>query len=57
MSIVGEWTGTEVKPEDRSIFSIFGETTGRAADLFSMYDFNERGFEQSLRLVRRNCVS
>lgn len=57
MVIVGDWIGTEVKPEDRSIFSLFGETTGTAADLFSIYGFNERGFDQSLRLVRKNCVT
>jgi hypothetical protein len=57
MVIVGDWAGTEVKPEDRSTFSLFGETTGTAADLFSMYGFNGRSFEQSLRLARKNCVS
>jgi hypothetical protein len=43
--------------EPRSTFSLFGEVTGSAADLYSMYSFNEHGFEQSLRLVRKNCVS
>ena len=57
MVIIGDWTGTEVKPEERSVFSLFGETTGSMADLFSMYRFNERGFQQGLRLARRNCVS
>ncbi len=55
--IAGDWIGIEVKPESRSIFSLFGQTTGTAADLFSMYGFNERGFDQSLRLARKNCVS
>jgi hypothetical protein len=57
MVINGDWFGTEVKPQDRSTFSLFGETTGSMADLFSMYGFNEHGFEQSLRLARKNCVS
>lgn len=57
MVVVGDWIGTEVKPETRSIFSLSGETTGSMADLFSMYRFNERGFQQSLRLARKNCVS
>ena len=58
MIITGDWTGTEVKPNDsRSTFSVFGETTGSTADLLSMYKFNERGFEQSVRLARKNCVS
>jgi hypothetical protein len=56
MVVVGDWDGTEVKPEERSIFSL-GEITEAERDLFSMYDFNIRGFQQSLRLARRNCVS
>jgi hypothetical protein len=55
MIVSGDWTGTEATP--RSTFSLFGEVVGTIADLYSMYGFNERGFQQSLRLVRRNCVS
>jgi hypothetical protein len=57
MVISGDWTSTDMKQEPRSTFSLFGEVTGSIADLFSMYSFNERGFQQSLRLVRKNCVS
>jgi hypothetical protein len=57
MVISGDWTSTDMKGEPRSTFSLFGEVTGSAADLYSMYSFNERGFEQGLRLVRKNCVS
>jgi hypothetical protein len=55
--VSGEWTGTEVEPKYRSIFSLFGEVVGSLADLYSIYRFNERGFQQSLSLARKNCVS
>ena len=57
MVISGDWTSTDMIREPRSTFSLFGESTGSIADLYSMYSFNERGFQQSLRLVRKNCVS
>ena len=56
MTVSGDWIGAEVIPV-RSTFSLFGEVVGSIADLYSMYAFNERGFQQSLRLARKNCVS
>jgi hypothetical protein len=55
--VSGEWTGNDVEPKYRSIFSVFGEVVGSLADLYSIYNFNERGFQQSLSLARKNCVS
>lgn len=55
--IVGDWVGTDVKPEDRAIFVLGLGITGSERDLYSMYGFNGRGFDQSLKLARKNCVS
>jgi hypothetical protein len=64
MMITGDWVGTSASlphgsklSEDRATFDLFGETSGAVADLYSMYGFNERGFDQSLKLARKNCVS
>lgn len=54
--ISGDWVGTEVTSY-RSTFSLFGEVAGAISDLYSMYSLNERGLQQGLRLVRKNCVS
>jgi hypothetical protein len=55
--IVGDWVGTDVKPEDRAIFVLGLGITGSERDLYSMYGFNGQGFDQSLKLARKNCVS
>jgi hypothetical protein len=55
--IVGDWVGTNVKPEDRATFVLGLGITGTGRDLYSMYGFNERGFDKSLGLARKNCVS
>jgi hypothetical protein len=57
MLIIGDWIGTEVTPKPRSTFSLHGSASGSIADLYSMYEFNELGFQQSLQLARKNCVS
>jgi hypothetical protein len=54
--IVGDWVGTDVKPEDRAPFVLGLGITGSERDLYSMYGFNDRGFDQSLKLARKNCV-
>jgi len=51
--VSGEWTGTEVQPEYRSTFSLFGEVVGSLADLYSIYGFNGSGFQQTLSLARK----
>ena len=56
MTISGDWAGTGMTTA-RSTFRLFCDVVGSIADLYSMYEFNERGFQQSLRLVRKNCVS
>jgi hypothetical protein len=64
VKVTGDWIGTSALlphgsklSEARETFGLFGETTGTAADLYSMYGFNEGGFDQSLKLARKNCVS
>jgi hypothetical protein len=57
VAIVGDWVGTDVKPEDRATFILGLGTTGSERDLYGMYGFNGRGFDQSLRLARKNCIS
>jgi hypothetical protein len=56
VAIVGDWVGTDVKPEDRATFILGLGTTGSERDLYSMYEFNGRRFDQSLSLARKNCV-
>lgn len=57
MIVSGDWSGSELPQGSRSTLSLFGEAVGAIADLYSMYAFNERGFQQSVRLVRRNRFS
>jgi hypothetical protein len=55
--IVGDWVGTDAKSEDRATFILGLGVNGSERDLYSMYGFNGQGFDQSLRLARKNCVS
>jgi hypothetical protein len=55
--IVGDWVGTDTKSEDRATFILGLGVTGSERDLYSMAGFNGRGFDQSLKLARKNCVS
>ena len=55
--IAGNLVGIQNDPLRRSTMSLFGETSGAIADLFSMYGFNDRGFQVSLNLAKRNCIS
>jgi len=57
MQVGGDWTGTDAKREDWATFVLGLGVNGTTRDLYSMYGFNERGFDQSLTLARKNCVS
>lgn len=44
---ISEFTGT---------WSLFGWVSGSIADLYSLYDFNQSGFRQSVALAQKNCI-
>lgn len=42
--------------EFTSTWNLFGRVSGSIADLYSLYDFNQSGFRQSVALAQKNCI-
>jgi hypothetical protein len=52
-----EGSGERIERTAWSTFSLYGHAIGTLSDLYSLYHFNERNFDQSFALVKKNCMS
>ncbi|WP_103875498.1 hypothetical protein [Bosea lathyri] len=56
LTISGPWTGELAATDARATMSPFG-VVGTIRDIYSLYGFNNQGFEQSVRLAGQNCIA
>lgn len=56
LTISGPWSGPLAAADARNAMSPFG-IIGTIRDLYSLYGFNNEGFEQSVRLAGQNCIA
>lgn len=54
--VTGNWRSTEPTSQYRSVL-ILNEVTGAERDLYSLYQFNNQNFDETVNLVQRNCLN